>query len=825
MRTTRNFAIGLVTALTFASCTTELPFNQAVENAQLEKEVSFWAYHSDGDTKSVLGDGGSVLWSPNDSICVYFGSQYQQGNITKFVSDNSSPASSARFTGKMPNSIGREGGDGYYYAFYPYDKSTSFSYGSIYYEFPYVQFARKGSFGEKTFPSVARSKDLQLFFYNICGGIKLTVTKPGIQKIRFKSNAGEYLSGRGGIYINEDGRPYIGYFQSDASSSVDLLAPEGGFEVGAPYYVILPPQTYTQGFTITFFTDTEQAERVIDKSVTIERSIFSKLTNADQSLTYTKMATALELLSGTEGKKYWLWDIVSENGNGAYGDGGNDGNGYPADEGRIPNGWWYTSPESLSDTEGNFAYMAIDSEANCVTYSESGQEVRKGKITISGFNASRRADGWSVGKFSVDSPATLWPYSQWSSDPITEFDILKLTEDELILAYNENGTTTGNNGTYYWWRFRSVDKATFEKGRPAGIALDNNSIVVYQGFDFDLKATITPEDRSFWGIYWTIDKDNLVYHNGNGNFYAYSSDEAGDKSLTITAKTAGGLSASCDVTIKRRIPVTSFKFEENHFDMLEGETVTAKATVLPENATLREITWESKDTNVATVDENGVITAIGPGWTNIIATTDGGNWNCWLSVYVRDKSVGGISFDKWYIEMYPGDSETITASIYPEYAENQNVIWSSLNPEIAVVDDKGKVTAIATGWAQIMAETEENGYTAYCSIYVQPRAVTGISLDISSAELFVGDRLLLTASLTPENATNQTVTWRSDKTDVATVDKSGLVKAVGSGSATITATTRDGGFTASCKITARSNGVEPGVGEWEEGEHHEGGAY
>ena len=131
MRTTRNFAIGLVTALTFASCTTELPFNQAVENAQLEKEVSFWAYHSDGDTKSVLGDGGSVLWSPNDSICVYFGSQYQQGNITKFVSDNSSPASSARFTGKMPNSIGREGGDGYYYAFYPYDKSISFLYNHI----------------------------------------------------------------------------------------------------------------------------------------------------------------------------------------------------------------------------------------------------------------------------------------------------------------------------------------------------------------------------------------------------------------------------------------------------------------------------------------------------------------------------------------------------------------------------------------------------------------------------------------------------------------------------------------------------------------------
>lgn len=825
MRTIRNIAAGLVFATAIASCATESFFDESINEKSFYGEVSLWATFSDEGTKSVLGEGGAVLWSPKDSVSVFYGNQYQQGQMTKFVSDNSSPASSARFSGNLPTTSSSEGSDEYYYAFYPYDDNTYFSYGDVSYTFPNVQFAKKGTFGPRAFPSFARSKDKQMFFYNVCGGIKLTVTKQGIQKISFKSNDEEKLSGKCWISFDENERPHIYYFQDDASGTVDLIAPEGGFEVGAPYYIILPPNTYSKGFTVTFYTASEKAVRNIDKSVTIERSIFSRLSNADQSLEYTKMATALELLSGSDGKKYWLWDIFADDGSSAYGEGGNNGNGYPADEGRIPNKWWSTSPESLSDTDGSFAYMVIDSDANCVSYSEAGQEVRKGKITINDFNAARRADGWSVGRFLTDSPAILWPYSQVSSDAYTEFEILKLTEDELILAHNADGTTTGNNGTYYWWRFRSVEKSNFEKGRPASITLDNDNIVVYQGFDFNLKATVIPEDRSFWGVQWIVDNDNLVYHNGNGNFYAYANDGDGDKTLTITAKTAGGLSASCNVIIKKRIPVTSFEVEESHFEMLEGETVTVKATVFPENATLREITWESKDTNVATVDENGVITATGPGWTNIIASTDGGNRTCWISIYVRDKSVGGINLDKWYIELYPGDSETVTASIYPEYAENQNVKWSSLNPEIAVVDDKGKVTAIATGWAQIMAETEENGYKAYCSIYVQPRAVTDISLDISSAELFVGDRLLLTASITPENATNQTVTWRSDKTDVATVDKSGLVKAVGSGTATITATTRDGGFTASCKITVRSNGVEPGIGEWEEGERHDGDAY
>lgn len=819
MRTFRYIAVGLVLATAVASCAIESSFDEIINESSLFEEVTLWATFPDEGTRSVLGEGGAVLWSPKDSISVFYGNQYQQGKMAKFVSDNTSPASSTRFSGPLPTTLGLEGGDGYYYAFYPYDNNTAFNYGDVYYTFPNIQFAKKGTFGPRAFPSLARSKDRQMFFYNVCGGIKLTVTRPGIQKISFKSNGEEKLSGRCWMSFDENERPRIDYFLDDASGIVDLIAPEGGFEVGSPYYIILPPNTYSQGFTVTFYTDTEKAVRNINKSVTIERSIFSRLSDADQSLEYSKIPGALDLLTGSDGIKYWLWDIISEPDGSAYGAGENNGNGYSTDDGIIPGKMWGYIPETLADTESSFAYMTIDSNAECVSYSESGKEVRRGKISITGFSSVRRADGWSLGRFSTDNPAILWPYYDWQDNAITEFEILRLTENELILAHNNEGTATGSGGQYRWWRFRSVDKSTFEKGRPTGITLDQTSLEIYEGFNFSLNSTIIPEDRSFWSTQWII-SGNSVWKNHDGTFWAGVPGVS-----TVTAKTAGGLSASCEVTVKSRIPVETFSFESNHFEMLEGETAILKPTVLPANATLREVEYESNDPSVATVDAKGIITAVAAGWTNIIAKTDGGNSQYWISVYVRDKRVDGVNLNKYYLEMYPGDRDTLVATIYPDYAANQNVSWTSFDETIATVGESGIVTAVATGWTTVKVVTEESNYENFCTICVNPRAVSGMTLDITSAELFVGEKILITATILPDNATNQAVTWRSDKTDVATVDRYGLVRAVGSGTATITATSRDGGFSASCKLTIRSNGVEPGIGDWEEGEHHGGDAY
>lgn len=819
MKTIINkIVIGFVAAISLVSCSIA-PSVDKINDKVIVKEIAFTAYLDPDATKSTLGEGGAVLWSPRDSICVSYGYLNSGLPIFKCISDNTNPASSVKFYGNLPaEPSGSQ--DDYYYAFYPYDESVGFWYG-FYYTFPSVQFAKKGSFGERAFPSAARSKDTYLFFYNICGGIKLTVTKPGITKISLKSNGGERISGQGHIGFDDNGRPRFECIYDQGNDFVELIAPGGGFEVGAPYYLILPPITFSKGFTITFLTDSEKAVRNIEKSVTIERSVFSKLTDADKSLTYSKLQSAADMLVGQSGIKYWLWDCWTEYSDIAYGQGTNNGNGYPADQGVIPGfrGWGNT-PEDLASGESRFAYMSMDSDNNCIAYSEDGKEVRRGKFNISEFSPTTRADGWSLGKFTTDSPSILFPKTYFSEE-VTDFDILQLTSDKMILGKNDTNTSVGNGGTYVWWRFRSVDKATFEKGKPTKISLDKSSVEIYQGDEITLTATITPEDGSFWGVKWSFDNYNVLSSYGSGKFGAYGEDGI----ARITATTAGGVTAECEVLVKQRIPVESFTLSTNHIELIPGESTTISATVLPETATLRNVEWKTSDSEIATIDESGKVTAISHGWATIYATTDGGRQSQYCNVFVRNNSVEGISLDKYWIELFPDQKDTIKATIYPEWAANKNMTWSSFDTNIATVDNNGIVTAVSPGWTQVRVTSEDGNCENYCGVYVKEMPVTGVTLDKQSEELFVGDRLLLVATIIPSNATNQAVTWRSSKTDVVTVDQKGLVKAVGSGNATVTVKTKDGNFEASCSFTVRSNGVEPNIGDWENGENHSGNAY
>lgn len=801
-----------------SSCVKDITKRLVQEKIE-DEYITIVARHSEDETKTVLSEGGSVLWLPHDSISVFYGSDYMNSRNLKCVANNTSPASVTTFVGKVPAKefyTEEQAGEGYYYAIYPYRPESYFSGGFIYYSFPSIQYAKKGTFNADLFPSVARSKDLEMSFYNVCGGIKLSVTKEGVRKINIKSNAGEIISGGGNIWIEENNRPRSSLWESN-QTSIDLIAPEGGFEVGQPYYIIIPPVTFSEGFTMTFMTDTETAVRNVDKTVEIRRSVFSKMTNADQDVMYEKQSTLVEMLAGTDGEKYWFWDTTSDYEGHPWGAGGNYGNGYLADNGFVPDKWWGWSLRDLYSDSNLFEYMKIDSDLNCISYYENGNEIRRGKITVDGFSRVNRADGWSLGKFSTDSAAILHPNIHGGPE-IKEFDILYVSDDQMILAKNSESTKNGSGGEYFWWRFRSVDKNTFMKGKPTSISFDKTYVDVYQGDDIRINAKIYPEELSYWGIEW-ITEGNLSYYSEPGHYYA---SESGTSKVKV--RTAGGLTAECEVIVRPRIPVEEFRLDRYHVEMIEEDTVRIYATVLPENATLRNVTWESQDTNIATVDSTGLITAVSPGWTNIIAYSDGGRRSEWCQIYVRSNSVEGINLDQYHIDMYPGDKSTIYAEIYPETAKNKRILWESYNTDIATIDESGTVTAVAPGWTQIRAVTEENGYEAYCSINVMPVAVTGITLDKEEVEMFMGDKLQLTASVMPENATNKNVVWTTDKSNIVTVERSGLVRAVGSGRVTVTARTAEGNYTATCTITVRSNGVDPGIGDWGDGDNNSGDA-
>ena len=256
------------------------------------------------------------------------------------------------------------------------------------------------------------------------------------------------------------------------------------------------------------------------------------------------------------------------------------------------------------------------------------------------------------------------------------------------------------------------------------------------------------------------------------------------------------------------IAVKSVYLNKSVLELNIGDNTTLTATLTPENATNKNITWKSSNTSVVTV-ENGTITAKSVGNATITATTEDGGKTATCSITVKENtiSVTGISLDKSSIVMKEGNKATLIATITPENATNKNVTWKSSNISVVTVEN-GTITAKSVGNATITATTEDGGKTATCSVTVKENtiSVTGISLDKNSIEMKEGDKATLIATITPENATNKIITWKSSNSTVAIVEN-GVVTAKRAGGATITATTEDGNKTASCNILVMTNNI------------------
>ena len=145
-----------------------------------------------------------------------------------------------------------------------------------------------------------------------------------------------------------------------------------------------------------------------------------------------------------------------------------------------------------------------------------------------------------------------------------------------------------------------------------------------------------------------------------------------------------------------------------------------------------------------------------------------------------------------------------TAIILPDNATNKNVTWSSSNTSVATVDSNGKVTAVSNGTSVITVTTDNGNFKATCTVTVGNTtvAVTGVSLSSSSVTL-TSDTEVLTATVSPGNATNRNVTWSSSNTSVVTVSN-GVLTPVSAGTAVVTVTTEDGRFTATCSVTVKA---------------------
>ena len=166
-------------------------------------------------------------------------------------------------------------------------------------------------------------------------------------------------------------------------------------------------------------------------------------------------------------------------------------------------------------------------------------------------------------------------------------------------------------------------------------------------------------------------------------------------------------------------------------------------------------------------------------------------------------SVTGVNLNNTTLSLETGKTATLKATVKPDNATNKGVNWASDNEDVATVDNKGGVTAVKAGTANIKVGTKDGNKSAQCKVTVKNPVVnvTGVSLDKTELSVEEGATAQLKATVAPSNANNKKVAWKSGNPDTFTIDSNGKVTGVKAGQATAVVTTDDQGKTAECKVT------------------------
>lgn len=263
----------------------ELPIN-APEGVEITITAVREGY--DPDTRTIRKSDGYVEWCPLDEISVFYTETANGGS--KFTSQNTEQAAIAEFKGKLDGFIagGEEFTNGkYLYGVYPYSPNTSFKDGVTTISLPSHQTAAEGTFANGLFPTIARAQGVNLAFYNICGGVKFTVSRNDITSIKFKGNNGERLAGSANIIFDDTAKPAVLDDDADSKDEITVYAPAGGtFEAGKEYYIVAYPVKLSSGFTMTFRTsEMKEGTYSSNSSAEIKRSVFGVLSQIDQNVT------------------------------------------------------------------------------------------------------------------------------------------------------------------------------------------------------------------------------------------------------------------------------------------------------------------------------------------------------------------------------------------------------------------------------------------------------------------------------------------------------------------------------------------------------------
>ena len=324
-----------------------------------------------------------------------------------------------------------------------------------------------------------------------------------------------------------------------------------------------------------------------------------------------------------------------------------------------------------------------------------------------------------------------------------------------------------------------------------GVTVSPITVSIPYGGTSQLTETVAPSNATNKTVTWSSSNTAVATVNSSGLVTAVT---AGTATITVTTQD-GGFSATCDVTVSSY--GSNLLVNPGFETAIAPDWYNCCGTVLTQGTTYHSGSHGCDVTsNVgfsATQEVTAAVSAIGPGVYHVEAWVKMASGSpTTVNIYLR-ATVGGTNYF---------GTPTATASV--------GTSWTKVS---------GDVTLTYSGTPSVVKffidtpSSSANYSVDDCMLSTSSSvAVTGVSVSPTTASITAGGTSQLTATVAPSNATNKTVTWSSSDTAVATVSTSGLVTAVAAGTAIITVTTQDGGFTSTCAVTVASTNmlVNPG---------------
>lgn len=259
------------------------------------------------------------------------------------------------------------------------------------------------------------------------------------------------------------------------------------------------------------------------------------------------------------------------------------------------------------------------------------------------------------------------------------------------------------------------------------VNLSDSIVALLEGDTFQLSFTVEPQDAVYDKAIWTSSDAEVAIVDTLGLVTAVAEGEA------MIKIAVDGKEDECKVFVNKEvIHVENVILNETSLELFEGETFQLTFTVEPENAMYENVVWSSTDEAKATVDENGLVTAVSAGAVGIKVAVDDVEATCILLVKEPVAHVENVILNETSIELMEGATSQLSFTVEPQDAVYETVTWTSSNAEVATVDENGLVAAVAEGNAEIKVTVD--GVEAVCNVKVNAEP-EGLAFEIQVSNI------------------------------------------------------------------------------------------